>query len=181
MAQLVRIRLWIRMKWTRKQDRLPAELQDTAERLRDQRPSPTALELDEIKLRAIRQASSRQGKGMMMRSKLISVGLAIGALTTGGTAAVIAGGQGGGDGNGGKGEYKPGCGPKKSDGVNPSGTHTGPPGHGDTNRTHCPKQSHKSNKQSHGGGSHQSHGGGQKGGGHNSHGGGHKGGSHGKK
>ena len=141
----------------RKENRVPEDLQDVVDRLRDRRPSPTALELDEIKLRAMRQASSRQGKGMVMRSKLVSVGLAIGALTTGGTAAVIAGGQSGGDGNGGKGEYKPGCGPKKSDGVNPSGTHTGPPGRGDTNRTHCPKNTHKSNKQSNKGGSHNSH------------------------
>jgi hypothetical protein len=121
------------------EDRLPADLQDVVERLRDRRPAPTALELDEIKLRAMRQASSRHGKGMVMRSKLTSVVLAVALMGTGGTAAVIAGGQGGGNGNAGKGQYKPGCGPKKSDGVNPSGTHTGPPGKGDTNRESCPQ------------------------------------------
>ena len=162
------------MKRNQNEERLPADLLSVVERLRDQRPSATALELDEIKLRAMRRASTRQGKGMVMRRKLTSVALAIGALTTGGTAAVIAGGQSGGDGNAGKGEYKPGCGPKKSNGVNPSGTHTGPPGQGDTNRTHCPKNTHKSNKQSNGShkaNSHQSNGGGKQGGGsHKSHG-----------
>jgi hypothetical protein len=121
------------------EDRLPADLQDVVERLRDRRPAPTALELDQIKLRAMRQASSRQGKGMVMRSKLTSVVLAVALMATGGTAAVIAGSNGGGNGNAGQGQYKPGCGPKKSDGVNPSGTHTGPPGRGDTNREHCPQ------------------------------------------
>ena len=72
-----------------------------------------------------------------MRSRPIYVGLAV-ALMAAGNGTVIAAGGGSG-GSAANAQYKPGCGPKKTNGVNPSGTHTGPPGQGDTNRESCPK------------------------------------------
>ena len=62
-----------------------------------------------------------------MRSRWIS-GACVVALMAAGNAAVIASGGGGAGGDASKQQYKPGCGPKKNGGSNPSGTHTGPPG-----------------------------------------------------
>lgn len=62
-------------------------------RLRDQRPTATALELDRIKRRAMAQASrgrSRQGKGMLMKSRLLTGLLVLGLMGSGGAAGVIA-------------------------------------------------------------------------------------------
>ncbi len=74
-----------------------------------------------------------------MKSRTLASVLTV-ALMAAGTGGVIAGnGNGNGNGNASNSQYKPGCGPKKTNGVNPSGTHTGPPGHGDTNRESCPK------------------------------------------
>jgi hypothetical protein len=121
------------------ESQLPDGLDEAARHLREHRPEATALELDRIKTRAMAQAASSRSKGFNVRSRTLAVGLAI-ALMVGGTGGVIAGGgNGNGNGNSGSSQYKPGCGPKKTDGVNPSGTHTGPPGKGDTNRESCPK------------------------------------------
>jgi hypothetical protein len=142
--------------------RLPDGLDEVARQLRERRPEATAVEHDRIKTRAMARAASSGRKGFNVRSRSLAVGLSF-ALMIGGTGGVIAGGGGGNSHrNSGKSEYKPGCGPKKSGGVNPSGTHTGPPGHGS-----CPKNSNKSNK----GGSHNSHGnnGNSHNGSHNSH------------
>jgi hypothetical protein len=118
---------------------VPDDLQDVARRLREERPEATPLELDRIKTRAMANAASSRRKGFNVRSRTLAVGLAL-ALMVGGTGGVIAGGgNGGGNGNSSNGQYKPGCGPKKTGGVNPSGTHTGPPGQGDTARESCPK------------------------------------------
>jgi hypothetical protein len=122
----------------RDENQLPDGLDEVARQLREHRPEATALELDGIKRRAMAQAASSRPKGFNVRSRILAVGLAL-ALMVGGTGGVIAGGNGGGGGNSGNSQYKPGCGPKKSNGVNPSGTHTGPPGQGDTNRESCPK------------------------------------------
>jgi hypothetical protein len=117
--------------------RLPQDLEEAAERLRACRPDPSPLELDQIKLRAMSQAerrpSTRPGRGLFMRSKLVSLLLALGLVVSGGTAGVIAGGHGDNNGSGGKGEYRPGkgCGDKNH-------THTGPPGNPDN--TDCPDQ-----------------------------------------
>jgi hypothetical protein len=145
--------------------RLPDDLQDVVARLQTHKPEASPLELDRIKLRAMAQAerrpASRLGKGLIMRSKMVTMALVFGLVTTGGTAGVIAGGNGGGgkgDGHdGGKGEY---C-----DGHHKGNKHC-------TNQTH---QSHKGSQGSHagshgnGGGNHNSHGNG--GGNHGSHGG----------
>ena len=120
-------------------DRLPDELLDVAERLRSERVEASGLELDRIKTRAMAQARSSRPKGIALRSRTMAAFLTV-ALMAAGTGGVIAGnGNGNGNGSAGNSQYKPGCGPKKTDGVNPSGTHTGPPGQGDTNRESCPK------------------------------------------
>jgi hypothetical protein len=119
---------------------LPRELREVAERLRAERPVATALELDGIKTRAMANASRSRPKGFaLIKSRGIAALLTL-ALMAGGTGGVIAaGGSGGSGGSASNSQYKPGCGPKKTDGVNPSGTHTGAPGQGDTNRESCPK------------------------------------------
>ena len=68
---------------------LPIELRSIAERLHGSRYEAGPLELDRIKKRAMAQASPRPSnphKGMFMRSKLLSIALAVGLLLT--TASV---------------------------------------------------------------------------------------------
>lgn len=72
---------------------LPDHLAEVAETLRRHGPEPTALQLDEVKRRAIRKAS-RPRKGPFMRSKLVTLLLAAGLTVTAGTAGVIASGNG---------------------------------------------------------------------------------------
>ena len=62
-----------------------------------------------------------------MRSRSIRVTCVV-ALMAAANGAVIASGAGSGNGSASQAQYKPGCGPKKGGGTNPSGTHTGPPG-----------------------------------------------------
>jgi hypothetical protein len=118
---------------------LPGDLQDVADRLRAERAGATGLDLDRIKTRAMANAATSRPKGLALKSRTIAALLTV-ALMAAGTGGVIAGGGNGNDnGNASNSQYKPGCGPKKTDGVNPSGTHTGPPGQGDTNRESCPQ------------------------------------------
>jgi uncharacterized membrane protein len=120
-------------------ENLPGELRTVADRLREERASATPLDLDRIKTRAMANAATSRPKGFALRSRSVAALLTV-ALMAAGTGGVIAGGgNGNGNGNASNSQYKPGCGPKKTDGVNPSGTHTGPPGQGDTNRESCPK------------------------------------------
>src|SRR5881398_3499797 len=110
------------------EDRLPDDLRDVAVRLHSERAEATGLDLDRMKTRAMANAAASRPKGLALKSRGIAVVLTLGLMaagTGGGSSANT--------------QYKPGCGPKKTDGVNPSGTHTGPPGHGDTNRESCPK------------------------------------------
>jgi hypothetical protein len=107
------------------------DLQAIERRLSAERSEATPLELDRIKMRARAQASrgaarfAPRQKGLFVRSRIVTLMLVLGLMVTGGTAGVIA--AAGGGGNAPKDQYKPGCGPKKSGGVNPSGTHTGNP------------------------------------------------------
>jgi uncharacterized membrane protein len=118
---------------------LPDELRDVAERLRNERATASPLELDGIKTRAMANAATSRPKGFALKSRSVAALLTV-ALMAAGTGGVIAGGgNGNSGGSASNSQYKPGCGPKKTDGVNPSGTHTGPPGQGDTNRESCPK------------------------------------------
>jgi hypothetical protein len=96
---------------------LPDDLRAMAERLRRERPRATPLELDQLKLRAMNQASrgSIQPRGTFMRSRLATL-LCVGlfSIGAGGTFAVANHDGGGDQGSGGKTEYKPGkgCGDK---------------------------------------------------------------------
>jgi hypothetical protein len=118
---------------------LPDELREVADRLRSERAAASPLELDRIKTRAMANAATSRPKGFALKSRSVAALLTV-ALMAAGTGGVIAGGgNGNGNGNASNSQYKPGCGPKKTDGVNPSGTHTGPPGQGDTNRESCPQ------------------------------------------
>jgi hypothetical protein len=112
------------------------ELTDVVERLRRGRVEASASELDRLKLRAMAQAAPSRRKGAPLKTRSIAALLTV-ALMAAGTGGVIASSGGGGGGNSGDSQYKPGCGPPP-DGINPSGTHTGPPGQGDTNRESCP-------------------------------------------
>ena len=132
------------MKDSHNSEHLPDDLREVAERLRSHRAEAAPLELDRIKLRAMSQASrgrnSRQGRTILMRSKLVTMLLVLGLVAGGGGAGVIAGGNGNGKGKGAdKGEYKPGkgCGDKNH-------THTGPPGN--PSNTDCPPQAGGKNK-----------------------------------
>lgn len=115
---------------------LPDELQDIARRLRAERPEATALDLDRIKQRARARAFSSRTRGSTLRSRIVVALLTLG-LMAGGTGGVIAAGGGNDGGSASNSQYKPGCGPKKTDGVNPSGTHTGPGQDG--TRADCPQ------------------------------------------
>ncbi len=71
---------------------------------------------------------------------VLTVGLL--AAATGGVIAQDGGGSGGQ--SAAKSEYKPGLGPCKTDGQNPSGTHTGPPGQPGANCENRPGNSARS-------------------------------------
>jgi len=121
------------------EDSLPGDLREVAERLRSERAEASSLDLDRIKTRAVASAATSRTKGFQVKSRSIATLLTL-ALMAAGTGGVIAASSGGGtSGSASTSQYKPGCGPKKTNGVNPSGTHTGPPGQGDTNRESCPK------------------------------------------
>ncbi len=78
-------------------ERIPAELADVVQRLRDERPEASALELDRIKLRA--QASSRRHahrRERFMRSRLaITSLLVVGVLMSGAGAGLAVSGVSG--------------------------------------------------------------------------------------
>jgi hypothetical protein len=76
-----------------KESQLPDGLEPLAQRLREERPLPTAEELDRAKLHAMTQAS-RAGSarrtprvGLVRSRRVVSIALAIG-LMTGGTAVI---------------------------------------------------------------------------------------------
>lgn len=87
-------------------ERIPAELADVVQRLRDERPEASALELDRIKLRA--QASSRRHahrRERFMRSRLaITSLLVVGVLMSGAGAGLAVSGVSG-SGNSGTVQY----------------------------------------------------------------------------
>jgi uncharacterized membrane protein len=128
------------MSWPygRKQPTLRSQ-ENPRQRLQSERATASPLDLDRIKTRAMANAATSRPKGFALKSRSVAALLTV-ALMAAGTGGVIAGGgNGNGNGNASNSQYKPGCGPKKTNGVNPSGTHTGPPGQGDTNRESCPK------------------------------------------
>ena len=74
-------------------EQLPADLAEVSDRLEQSRPSATALELDQIKLRAQRQAGRTapfQPKGQLLKSRMAIMSvLALGILMSG-TGATLA-------------------------------------------------------------------------------------------
>jgi hypothetical protein len=79
--------------------RVPDDLLNVVKRLRHEKPEATPVELDRIKLRAMARARGARtlrpsGKGQFMRSRLVSVMLAVGVLA-GGTGAMAVTGTGG--------------------------------------------------------------------------------------
>jgi hypothetical protein len=76
-------------------DHLPEELRELEAGLRASRTEPTALQLDELKLRAMRAAERRQRGGLpglaaRWRSRVVAALLAIGLMATTSTGLVIA-------------------------------------------------------------------------------------------
>jgi hypothetical protein len=120
------------------EDGLPGELREVAERVRRGRAEASALDLDQIKTRALERAATSQSKGFSVKSRGIAALLTMALMAAGTGGVIAAGGDGGSGGSASDSQYKPGCGPKNTLGVNPSGTHTGPPGLGDLNRESCP-------------------------------------------
>jgi hypothetical protein len=115
-------------------DHLPDEFRDVVRRLRAERAAPSAWELDDLKMRVLARARAgtfRTKGRATMKSRMLVALITVG-LMAGGTGGVIAasGGNGNGNDDAAKAQYKPGYGPCKNGGVDGSGaTHTGPPGH----------------------------------------------------
>ena len=92
---------------------LPDDVREVADRLREERPRASALDLDRMKLEARSRAARPQaGKARIMKSRLVTMMLVAGLMASGGTAAVIANHD---NGNGNSqdassGQYKPGLG-----------------------------------------------------------------------
>jgi hypothetical protein len=118
------------------EDRLPDDLRDVAVRLRSERAEATGLELDEMKTRAMATAAASRPKGLALKSRGIAVLLTLGLMAAGTGGVIAASSTGGSGGSSANTQYKPGCGPPPN-GVNPSGTHTGPPGL-NNDRANCP-------------------------------------------
>ncbi len=85
------------------EDHLTDDLAGVAEQLRTHTHEPTDLRLDELKRQAMAQATRasrrRQGRGIFMRSKVVTLLLVFGLVVAGGGAGVIANHQAGGDGS----------------------------------------------------------------------------------
>jgi hypothetical protein len=76
-------------------DHLPEELRELEAGLRGSRTEPTAMQLDELKLRAMRQAERRQRGGLAglvarWRSRVVAAVLAIGLMVSTSTGLVVA-------------------------------------------------------------------------------------------
>jgi hypothetical protein len=92
-------------KWESTQ--LPGELRDLADHLRENRHESTPLELDELKRRALARSApaSRQGKGLALKSRLVTLLLVLGLAVSAGSAGVIAGHDPSGHPSAGHGQY----------------------------------------------------------------------------
>jgi len=138
--------------------RLPQDLEQIAERLREERPETSPLDLDRIKTLAIRRAAANAPmKGHGMKPRLVSVLVAAGILVggAGGVMAATGGVPGSGHssssssndqyGGGGGGGDKP-CPPASQHGNGGGNGHGhghgngNGNGHGDDNGKHCGQQ-----------------------------------------
>ena len=88
-------------------ERLPAELADVAHRLRDERPQPSALELDRMRLRALSAARrpARRRNSLMKSRFVITTVLVLGMLMSGAGAGLAVSGVSG-DGSSGEAQYR---------------------------------------------------------------------------
>jgi hypothetical protein len=114
------------------EERLPAELREVADRMREQRAEVSPVQLDQIKLRARTQARSSGGLRWRKPVRSRAVSLILASLLVGGTAAGgIAASQNGNNGSAAQSQYRPGlgCGDKNH-------IHTGPPGNPDKTCNH---------------------------------------------
>jgi hypothetical protein len=105
---------------------LPDDLADIGEHLRRQRLEAGERGLDDLKMRAVRQASqasTARQKGPLMRSKIVTLALASTLVLGGSTAGVIAAKGGSKGSSAAKSQYLPGkgCGDRNH-------VHVGPPG-----------------------------------------------------
>jgi hypothetical protein len=82
----------------RKNDANKEELEGVAQRLRNERPEASPLQLDQIKMSAMSRAKAGTRRHKAGARRLATAGLTIGLLAAG-TGGVIAGGGGGGGGN----------------------------------------------------------------------------------
>ena len=115
----------------RNEDRLPDDVTDVARLLSDHRSEASALELDRMKQRARAQAlRTSRTKGSTLKSRITVALLSLGLMAAGTGGVIAASGGVPGKPDAASSQYKPGYGPCKNDGVNPSGTHTGAPGNG---------------------------------------------------
>ena len=130
----------------RADEELTAEFSGVIERLEGERPDVTALEMDEIKVRAMRRAArSRSGyvpglKGVGMRRSAATF-LVIASLMAGGTGAALAGGDGNQGDNHDSGKSQYGC---------PPGTHGSHCKPASQSQQQPPPPTHQSNRGSHG-------------------------------
>jgi hypothetical protein len=80
----------------RHDDRLPDDLRDVADSIRECRTEPTPLRLDELKMRARRQAERSAHGGFLRgaparwRKKIVAAILALGLMLSSGTGVVVA-------------------------------------------------------------------------------------------
>jgi hypothetical protein len=72
-------------------DRLPSELREIADEIRESRHEPTALELDELKRRARRKAEGRRSGIAPWRKRVLAGLLALGLMLSSATGVVVAG------------------------------------------------------------------------------------------
>ena len=78
----------------RDDERVPDELKEAAEWMREARTEPTPLQLDELKQRAHRQAARRGGSGARWRIRAVTTLLVGGLMMTSATGVVLATGGG---------------------------------------------------------------------------------------
>ena len=131
-------------------EHLPEDLEETAQRLRAERPSASALDLDRVKLSVRRKSTGGMPLVGGLRTKLLAPVLTFGIMGGGSTAVVLADGH---DGNGNDGNGGNDNNASKSQYCPPQGSH------GSVAAQHCtqkpPPKSSKSNKSNRG--SHNSH------------------------
>ncbi len=89
--------------WRKKQN-LPEDVESTIQRLRDERPQATPLELDQIKTTAMSRAGARVRSASTSR-RLVGASLVVGLMAAGTGGVIAAGATGGSTGNAASAQY----------------------------------------------------------------------------